>query len=265
MSTSPFRPEAPGTGDRETLSALIDGELHGDAVRFAMKRLGHDAEWRATAGRWQLIGDVLRGQQVAIARGDFAARVGERIAREAAATPVRPRRAGRWAVGGALAASVALAAWIGLRPQTGPAPAAPLATVPARPTVPAPAASGPETPVGAPRTAQRPAAAAAPQVASATSAAPVERRAAPSRRRGAQTREDGNASLLASAPTRASSASNPFNAPPVEPAARPWPRSRLPLAGEGAMNARFVEPSPFYPFEPRLPEQPATELPAPPY
>ena len=55
------------THDRETLSALFDGELRGDAARFALKRLGHDAQWRQACGRWQLYGDVLRGQATAVA------------------------------------------------------------------------------------------------------------------------------------------------------------------------------------------------------
>ncbi|WP_206410081.1 sigma-E factor negative regulatory protein, partial [Lysobacter enzymogenes] len=46
--------------ERENLSALFDGELDGDAARFAFKRLGHDAQWREACGRWQLCGDVLR-------------------------------------------------------------------------------------------------------------------------------------------------------------------------------------------------------------
>nr|WP_254696267.1 sigma-E factor negative regulatory protein [Lysobacter enzymogenes] len=46
--------------DNETLSALFDGELDGDAARFAFKRLSHDGQWREACGRWQLCGDVLR-------------------------------------------------------------------------------------------------------------------------------------------------------------------------------------------------------------
>ena len=32
--------------DRETLSALFDGELDDAATRFAVKRLDHDRQWR---------------------------------------------------------------------------------------------------------------------------------------------------------------------------------------------------------------------------
>ena len=121
--------------DRETLSALFDGELSGDAGRFALKRLGHDEQWRDAFGRWQLCGDVLRGQAVAVANGDFAQRVASAIAREhvpAMSQPV-PKAAllsGRrgW-IGGALAASVAVAALFVARPLTnGSTPVAPDAT-----------------------------------------------------------------------------------------------------------------------------------------
>ncbi|KAF1688997.1 hypothetical protein CR938_07705, partial [Pseudoxanthomonas taiwanensis] len=52
---------------------------------------------------------------------------------------------------------------------------------------------------------------------------------------------------------------DPF-ASEVPPHARPWPRSTLPQAG-GAYTASFGEGrgSPFYPFEPRLPQEPAAE------
>ena len=38
--------------DLEALSALFDGELGGDAARFALKRLDHDREWRQACERW---------------------------------------------------------------------------------------------------------------------------------------------------------------------------------------------------------------------
>ncbi|HZH44362.1 MAG TPA: RseA family anti-sigma factor [Lysobacter sp.] len=252
MSTSPFRPSTPETGDHETLSALVDGELHGDASRFALRRLGHDAGWRNTAARWQLIGDVLRGNSVAIAPDGFADRVAARLSADGATRP--RRRVWHWAGGGALAASLALVAWFGLERSTPRADvAAPLATAP-RTSAPAttPAASAPSAaPSAAPAAVspERALAAQAPSRSGSRPAAgrPPQRRAAPARREPA---------MLADA-TREAASDNPFNAPPVEPAARPWPRSALPaLAPGGAMNARFNEPSPYYPFEPRLPEEP---------
>ncbi|MFP7723754.1 RseA family anti-sigma factor [Lysobacter sp. A3-1-A15] len=130
--------------DREDLSALFDGELDGDAARFALKRLDHDASWRDCVGSWQLAGDVLRGRAEAVVAGDFAGRVGaavaeaeerageqqagerqagERQAGEAsgamarpAATPGVRRRQRAWIPCAALAASVALAAFLVARP-----------------------------------------------------------------------------------------------------------------------------------------------------
>ncbi|HKN79638.1 MAG TPA: RseA family anti-sigma factor [Lysobacter sp.] len=54
-------PTSHPTSDREALSALFDGELTGDAARFALKRLDHDQDWRTTCDRWHLVGDALRG------------------------------------------------------------------------------------------------------------------------------------------------------------------------------------------------------------
>ncbi|MGO1003694.1 RseA family anti-sigma factor [Lysobacter sp. CA196] len=117
--------------DRENLSALFDGELDGDAARFALKRLGHDVQWRDTCGRWQLCGDVLRGKVSGAAGHDFAGRVAAAVAAEAAMlrsqeaslakadAGITPRRAGgsrRGWIGGALAASVAVAALFVARP-----------------------------------------------------------------------------------------------------------------------------------------------------
>ncbi|UNK50397.1 sigma-E factor negative regulatory protein [Lysobacter sp. S4-A87] len=125
----------PATDDRENLCALFDGELQGEAARFALKRLGHDAQWRQACGRWQLYGDVLRGQATAMASSSFADRVAQAIAHEPALAPIAtsatsssPRRSAsasrRGWIGGALAASVAVAALFVTRPflsETAPA------------------------------------------------------------------------------------------------------------------------------------------------
>src|SRR5690606_41258854 len=50
--------------DRETLCALLDGELAGDERRFALRRLSHDADWQRAAASWHLAGDALRGEAV---------------------------------------------------------------------------------------------------------------------------------------------------------------------------------------------------------
>ena len=135
----------PPRDDRETLSALFDGELPGDAARFALKRLDHDAGWRESCGRWQLIGDALRGEATAAAPPHFAAGVMRALAEERQAgqvapssasavstTPVRAVSSRRW-LGGALAASVAVAAVLVVRPfqndaTSGSVAAGPVAT-----------------------------------------------------------------------------------------------------------------------------------------
>jgi sigma-E factor negative regulatory protein RseA len=123
---------------KQHLSALMDGELERDQTRFLVKRLDADAELRACWSRWHAAGDSLRGQAPAPMRADFAARVAQVLADEAA-----PRRsqAGpllRWAGGFAVAASVALAALLAVDPSvpTTPAPV-PVAAVPAPSATPA--------------------------------------------------------------------------------------------------------------------------------
>src|SRR4051794_7882590 len=129
MSNQQISSVQPHGSDAENLSALFDGQLGGDAARFALKRLGHEAGWREACGRWQLAGDVLRGDSVAPAPGGFAARVMEAVAREQVQEPERAAFAGtaagrgrrvrahpRW-IGGALAASVAIAALFVARPM----------------------------------------------------------------------------------------------------------------------------------------------------
>lgn len=106
------------------LSALFDGQLGPDEARFALKRLGQDAGWGEACGRWQLAGDVLRGDGVAPAPSGFADRVMAAVEREQEhavltdlRTPRRPvRHQPRW-LGGALAASVAIAALFVARPM----------------------------------------------------------------------------------------------------------------------------------------------------
>jgi len=139
MTSTAQDQDIPGQG-METLSALFDGELEGDAARFAIKRLGHDARWRQAVGNWQLAGDALRGQRPLPAPGDFAARVAAAVASQPAlalaagldandardasqaASPQKggsivkpaqaPVRRRRWMGGAALAASVAMVAML---------------------------------------------------------------------------------------------------------------------------------------------------------
>lgn len=275
MTSQDFRPQ-----DREALSALFDGELDAEARRFALRRLGHDADWQRDCGRWQLVGDALRRQAPIAAPADFAGRVAAAIASEqavVAAPAARPQAAARgrsrarW-IGGALAASVALVAAVStLRPGAEPA-AAPPVVVAASPAVSAPApavaAVPPSTSVNP--TAARPAEAGGP----ASGVEPARRlarvdRAAPSRQsaaRRAVRSEPVPAAVMASTEALVAAsflpepAANPFNLGTDAPlTARPWPRASLPAAG-AAFTARYGaaaesagdRPS-FYPFEPRLP------------
>lgn len=113
-------PEQSNGQDNELLSALFDGELAGDRARFALKRLGHDAEWRATCERWQRAGDALRGRGAALTAYGLADRVAAAVAAEPVPKAMSPRRSTRdrpWRFGGlAIAASLAAAAVL-LMPQ----------------------------------------------------------------------------------------------------------------------------------------------------
>lgn len=261
--------------DLESLSALFDGELEGDAGRFAIRRLGHDASWRDACGRWQLAGDVLRSHASGIAARDFPQRVATAMAAEAAteeAVPARravsPGRArSRWVPAAAIAASMAVVALFAVRPgvdTAGPEVARDLAEL-APPE--APAVSGADTgdaPAGAYRAMPGP----APAMLASQPESPVRPRAVGG---------ESNRSRVASAviePERIEvpelmladnaipaeldpSVARPFM-PPPEIVARPWPRAVLPGArAADGFTAGFVEqgvaPS-FYPFDPLLPE-----------
>ncbi|KIS38948.1 sigma-E factor negative regulatory protein, partial [Stenotrophomonas maltophilia] len=100
---------------REQLSALVDGELGADEARFLLRRMEHDPELAGCQERWQLLGDVMRGQASALAPAGFSSAVAAAIAAEPApqAAPRRQvRRSGwrAWGGGAALAASVAAVA-----------------------------------------------------------------------------------------------------------------------------------------------------------
>jgi negative regulator of sigma E activity len=115
---------------REQLSALLDGELPAPEVDLALRRVTRDPELRATAIRYCLITDVIRGDLPTHCSLDLVDRVAQSMDSEpepAAATVATPpaatapaSAAGRWArrLGGlAVAASVAGLAIVSL--QTG--------------------------------------------------------------------------------------------------------------------------------------------------
>jgi negative regulator of sigma E activity len=281
--------ERQNADELENLSALFDGELDGDAARFARKRLGHDAGWQQACGRWQLIGDALRGQATTAAPADFAHRVTSAVAAEpvpvmepAAAprpVPVERIRARHW-VGGALAASMALVAVFVVRSPEPPAESgrtvAAVSTPPAPVFDPAPAVAPVTPPViesGTPGIRQ---VAAAPVLAPARlpRSNAAEQAARDSTARIARAVQRQAAGLPPQdAPARtilADAAPDPFR-PRAEIVTRPWPRAVLPNSqAAGALTASFEAPAPgsgsrpFYPFEPPSPaEAPASRSPAP--
>ena len=258
--------QLPPRDDREILSALLDGELPGDAARFALKRLSHDVHWRETAGRWQLIGDAMRGEAVSMAPADFAANVARALgacsdaepvgAASATGAPVRSVRQGRWMGGAALAASLAIAAVLVVRPFQ--------ATSVTQPT-PEVASAGtailPATPAAVPKPAA-PALPAAPRLVAGgdTAAAPMPATVRSVRARAgrpvvsAEVTAAGSPEALAAAAT---AAPGPFQPTDHEITTRPWPRAVLPSAAAGGYAVGFEgasSSSAFYPFEP----QPAT-------
>lgn len=89
-------PVTPRTGEaadksseqlRESLSALLDGELSPTEAAFLIKRMAHDAELNAQWQRFQGIGEVLRGQAQILESDKFSARVLNRIAIAEAQAP----------------------------------------------------------------------------------------------------------------------------------------------------------------------------------
>jgi negative regulator of sigma E activity len=106
---------------RESVSALLDGELTSSERAFLQKRIAHDAALNAQFQRFQGIGDVLRANANSVDTDDFTARLMRKIADESAKgvdTPLpqlvprfsrarRPQRLLQLLGGGALAAAVA--------------------------------------------------------------------------------------------------------------------------------------------------------------
>lgn len=102
----------------QKLSAMLDGELPSAELPRMVGTAAHDEELRGTWARYQLIGDVLRGQTPRQVPKDFALRVSAAIAGEPAIlAPPRSRAAAfiKPLAGAAIAASVALFALLGIR------------------------------------------------------------------------------------------------------------------------------------------------------
>jgi sigma-E factor negative regulatory protein RseA len=142
----------------EQLSALMDGELPRDELRFLIRGLAGDAGLVQRWSRYQVARAVLQHEYVPAATGDdrFAAAV---LLRLEPAQPRLGRRIGRWAGGGAIAAAVAVIALMATRPagENGALPApgatADLATLTPMllsPQQPAPASQARQQPVFVP-------------------------------------------------------------------------------------------------------------------
>ncbi|CAN7289306.1 sigma-E factor negative regulatory protein [Pseudoxanthomonas sp. LjRoot168] len=281
---------------RQQLSALMDGELIADEARFLLRRLQHDHELVGCWERWQLCGDVLRGQGRAPAPAGFAGRVAQAIAAETApaaasspqSIPTRPRSLlARWG-GGALAASVALVALFMARqqsPQEVPVSSG-TSMASAQATSPAAMPEAPSAPAPAPD-------AEAYAAAAVAVAASVPRRQEAARRsatRNQQAARSAQRVARADAPVRASATSRSVSSDPVAAlasasplpstinpfshrsqetasvASRPWPRSALSAypSATGGVTTGYASDSAmrtFYPFEPRLPSAPPVSAP----
>ncbi|GAB1595495.1 RseA family anti-sigma factor [Lysobacter claricitrinus] len=261
------------THDRESLSALFDGELEGEARLFAMRRLSHDGGWQDDCGRWQMVGDALRKQAPIAAPADLAWRVRAAVASEAPvlapapsiATVASPtRRPARLWIGGALAASLALVAVVATRgpkpvaTPSGPAVAA-TASVPAAtatqaasaPSIEAPAVAATIPPDVAPPARTQLASIERPQARTVASRA--------GRRSESTTRSEPlSPTTVAVAAFTPPDAANPFHVPATDPlTSRPWPRAALGnatalTASYGVAGENRGESPSFYPFEPRL-------------
>jgi len=92
---------------RQQLSALMDGELEIDQARFLLRRIGHDETLAICQERWQLIGDVLRGQASAPAPAGFRSQVQQAVDNEIAHRQSKHLRWKSWGAA-ALAASMAV-------------------------------------------------------------------------------------------------------------------------------------------------------------
>ena len=261
---------------RQQLSALVDGELAPDQALFLLRRLQHDVDLSERFERWQLCGDVLRGQVRRTAAPELAGRIAAAIAAapaaEARATPVRSQAGStrgpawtRWAGGAALAASVAAVAMFVGRPAVtdpafAPAPALAVQALPATEAVLAQAAPQPLdlAPVQQPQLQPR---AVTPRSQSRAPAASTVAMATP---RGRVRDQAALAEAVAQAdgqlPATGVALDDPFASPaPLQ--ARPWPRAALAAPSGRSYTAGFADPaatSSFYPFEPRL-SHPATD------
>ena len=110
---------------RIKISALIDDEVTADELARLGRDIAGSPELRELYGRYQLIGDALRGEKVDPRYMQVADRVRARLADEPTVLAPPPRRSwsGPWlkpVAGAAVAASVLAAAVVLLPPLVGP-------------------------------------------------------------------------------------------------------------------------------------------------
>ena len=256
---------------RQQLSALMDGELAPDQARFLLRRLQHDHELGECWERWQVAGDVLRGQGSAMLPAGFAARVSAAIAADGARVPgaisARPRWV-RWGGGAALAASVAAAALFMAQQM-------PDTASPASSSDQIVAASNLSTLFGGTAAPSTPVQSENNLLANTNVADKAERPQRIVSRARAQQRprnvirasqRGGTATAVAEAAPPAAATASPFTDVTL-PAARPWPRTVLPqYSASGALTTDFGSASaaPVFPaFDPlpSLPERSAEPTP----
>ena len=251
---------------RQQLSALMDGELAPDQARFLLRRLQHDHELGECWERWQVVGDVLRGQDNAMLPAGFAARVSAAIVADGAQAPAAisaGARWVRWGGGAALAASVAAMALFMAQMPDAVSPAGSSDQIVAASNLSTlfGGTTAPSTPVQSERS----------LLASTNvvdEAADTPRRAAGSRARGqprprsvirASQREATAIAVSEAAP--AATTVSPFTDVTL-PVTRPWPRTVLPqYSASGSLTTDFgsVCRPPVFPAFESLPSSSSTE------
>jgi negative regulator of sigma E activity len=276
----PAQSPTPAGDELETLSALFDDALDAEAARFARRRLAHDPIWQARLSRWQLLGDVLRGERVLAVDDEFAARVqavlrgADTLAARTTLTPTPPLRRWPWLGGAALAASVALVALLAWPEAPAPMPdraaagsgsprPATTAATSASVSTPAPVTPAPAGTASAPREVVMA------RETRASSPAVVRDRAAPTPARPTmQVAATADAHVAMATPMHAPIAADPFGLQNRAIPSRPWPRDRFGPGGNGALTAayEFTQPAPasddpFRAGEPALRVHPAEPAP----
>ncbi|HET7662667.1 MAG TPA: sigma-E factor negative regulatory protein [Rhodanobacteraceae bacterium] len=144
--------------EHENLSALMDGQLSRDQIRFTLRRIDGNVSLRGAWERYHVMGDSLRHEMHGLADAGFAEQVMRRIDEASAAARHRraPHRWLRWSAGGAIAAGVAVAALVVVQPQmrgarTASTPSPQQAVAAATPPAAAPAANEPMSAPTVPR------------------------------------------------------------------------------------------------------------------